>query len=126
MTSVPSNAEWIARSRAAVWHPCTQMKQLETAPLLPIAHGKGAWLHDFDGGRYLDAISSWWVNLFGHANVRINNAITAQLSKLEHVMLAGFTQRPVVELSERLAAVAPHGMGHCFYSPTARPRSRSR
>jgi adenosylmethionine-8-amino-7-oxononanoate aminotransferase len=110
-----ANAEWLARSRRAVWHPCTQMKAHETLPLVPIARGEGAWLHDFDGHRYLDAVSSWWVNLFGHANPRINAAVTAQLHELGHVMLAGFTHRPVVELSERLATLAPPGLGHAFF-----------
>jgi adenosylmethionine-8-amino-7-oxononanoate aminotransferase len=109
------NTQWLARSRAAVWHPCTQMKLHETLPLVPIARGEGAWLHDFEGRRYLDAVGSWWVNLFGHANPRINAAIARQLGELEHVMLAGFTHRPVVELSERLAALAPAGLGHAFY-----------
>ena len=109
------NEQWLARSRAAVWHPCTQMKVHETLPLVPIARGAGAWLFDFEGRRYLDAVSSWWVNLFGHANPRINAALTHQLAQLEHVMLAGFTHRPVVELSERLAALAPAGLGHAFY-----------
>ncbi|TDI77693.1 MAG: adenosylmethionine--8-amino-7-oxononanoate transaminase [Betaproteobacteria bacterium] len=104
------------RSLKAVWHPCSQMKQHETLPLVPIARGEGVWLHDFDGRRYLDAISSWWVNLFGHANPRINNAIRDQLEKLEHVMLAGFTHEPVVNLSERLNELAPGKLGHCFYS----------
>ena len=89
------------RSLKAVWHPCTQMKQHEMLPLIPIARGEGAWLYDCDGKRYLDAIGSWWVNLFGHANPRINSAVRDQLDKLEHVMLAGFTHEPVVELSER-------------------------
>ena len=68
------NAQWLERSRRAVWHPCTQMKVHETLPLVPIARGEGAWLHDFDGHRYLDAVGSWWVNLFGHCNPRINAA----------------------------------------------------
>ena len=109
------NAQWLARSRAAVWHPCTQMKVHETLPLVPIFRGEGAWLYDFDGKRYLDAVSSWWVNLFGHANPRINAALVAQLQELDHVLLAGFTHRPVIELSERLAALAPAGLGHAFY-----------
>jgi adenosylmethionine-8-amino-7-oxononanoate aminotransferase len=103
----------LSRTRAAVWHPCTQMKQLEAAPPLAIARGEGAWLIDTDGRRYLDAISSWWVNLFGHCNPRINAAITDQLGKIEHVMLAGATHEPVVALSERLAALT--GLGHAFY-----------
>ncbi|HEX4523176.1 MAG TPA: adenosylmethionine--8-amino-7-oxononanoate transaminase [Casimicrobiaceae bacterium] len=113
--ATPGNAAWVARSRAAVWHPCTQMKRHETWPLVPVARGRGAWLYDFDGNRYLDAVSSWWVNLFGHAHPKINAAIASQLGDLEHVMLAGFTQRPVVELSERLASLAPGALGHCFY-----------
>ena len=74
------------------------------------------WLYDFDGKRYMDAVSSWWVNLFGHCNPRINAAITQHLGQLEHVMLAGFTHEPVVQLSERLAQLAPPGLGHCFYA----------
>jgi adenosylmethionine-8-amino-7-oxononanoate aminotransferase len=110
-----ANDDWLARSRAAVWHPCTQMKQHETLPLVPIARGEGAWLVDFDGKRYLDAVSSWWVNLFGHAHPRISGALRAQLDELEHVILAGFTHAGVVELSERLSALAPPGLGHAFY-----------
>ena len=105
----------LKRSLAAVWHPCTQMKQHETLPLIPVAYAKGCWLHDFDGGRYLDAVSSWWVNLFGHANERINGALGKQLEQLEHVLLAGFTHAPVVELSERLAERTGGKLGHCFY-----------
>ncbi len=110
-----AGADWLERSRRAVWHPCTQMKQHESLPLVPIARGDGAWLYDFEGRRYLDAVSSWWVNLFGHANPRINAALVAQLGELEHVILAGFTHRPVIELSERLAALAPGNLGHAFY-----------
>ena len=89
------------------------MQHLEAAPPLVIARGDGPWLIDSDGRRYLDAISSWWVNLFGHCNPRINAAITDQLDKIEHVMLAGATHEPVVELSERLAKLT--GLGHAFY-----------
>lgn len=92
------------------------MKQHETYPLVPIVSGKGAWLYDAGGNRYLDAISSWWVNLFGHANPVINAAIRDQLEKIEHVMLAGFTHEPVVTLSERLKRIAPGSLGHCFYA----------
>ncbi|MFM7227988.1 MAG: adenosylmethionine--8-amino-7-oxononanoate transaminase, partial [Betaproteobacteria bacterium] len=110
------NGDWVARSLASVWHPCTQMQHHETLPLMAISHGKGAWLFDYEGNRYLDAVSSWWVNLFGHANPRINAALTDQLEKLEHAMLAGFTNAPVVELSERLAAKTNHALGHCFFA----------
>jgi adenosylmethionine-8-amino-7-oxononanoate aminotransferase len=110
-----SNAEWLARSQQAVWHPCTQMKHLETLPLVPIEKGRGVWLYDFDGHRYLDGISSWWVNLFGHCNPRIGWALKEQLETLEHVILSGFTHEAVVKLSEKLARLAPAGLGHCFY-----------
>ena len=78
-----TNADWLERSRRAVWHPCTQMKVHETLPLVPVARGDGAWLYDFDGNRYLDAVSSWWVNLFGHANPRISAALAAQRELVE-------------------------------------------
>ena len=103
------------RSLAAVWHPCTQMKQHESLPLIPVARAAGCWLYDFDGKRYLDAVSSWWVNLFGHGNAHINAALRDQLDTLEHAMLAGFTHEPVVELSERLAKLTGNQLGHCFY-----------
>ena len=109
----PMNDDLLRRTRAAVWHPCTQMKQMEAIPPLAVARGEGPWLIDTDGKRYLDAISSWWVNLFGHCNPRINAAIADQLTKIEHVMLAGATHEPVVELSERLAKLT--GLGHAFY-----------
>jgi adenosylmethionine-8-amino-7-oxononanoate aminotransferase len=112
-----NNDELLQRSLAAVWHPCTQMKHhLRDLPLVPVTRGEGVWLYDADGRRYLDGISSWWVNLFGHSNPRINAAITDQLGKLEHVMLAGFTHEPVVQLSERLSALTGNTLGHCFYA----------
>lgn len=107
------NEDYLRRSMKSVWHPCSQMKQYEELPLVPIARGSGMWLYDFDGRRYLDGISSWWVNLFGHCNPRINDALKDQLDQLEHVILAGFTHAPVIELSERLAKLT--GLGHCFY-----------
>jgi len=106
----------LKRSLAAVWHPCTQMKQHEWLPLVPVARGAGCWLYDADGRRYLDAISSWWVNLFGHCHPRINAALVDQLGKLEHVLLAGFSHEPVVELSERLGRATGGRLGHCFYA----------
>ncbi|QDC45426.1 adenosylmethionine--8-amino-7-oxononanoate transaminase [Methylophilus medardicus] len=107
------NQDLLQRSLRSVWHPCTQMKHHEQFPLVPIARGEGAWLYDTEGKAYLDAVSSWWVNLFGHNQPDIKNAIKAQLDQLEHVMLAGFTHLPVVALSEKLAALT--GLGHAFY-----------
>ena len=86
-----SSKSLLENSRDSVWHPCTQMKLHETVPPVAIARGEGVWLYDYQGKRYLDAIGSWWVNLFGHTNSRINAAIRDQLDRLEHVMLAGFT-----------------------------------
>jgi adenosylmethionine-8-amino-7-oxononanoate aminotransferase len=102
------------RSRRAVWHPCTQMKRLADEPLLAIARAEGPWLVGTDGRRYLDAVSSWWVNLFGHGHPHIRAALADQLATLDHVMLAGLTHEPVVALSERLAALS--GLGHAFYA----------
>jgi adenosylmethionine-8-amino-7-oxononanoate aminotransferase len=92
------------------------MKHHERLPLVPVARGEGCWLYDFDGRRYLDAISSWWVNLFGHCHPRINAALVDQLARLEHVLLAGFSHEPAVLLSERLARATAGRLGHCFYA----------
>ncbi len=115
-TVASSNRKLVERTLAAVWHPCTQMKVHETFPPLPVVRGEGAWLIDADGRRYLDGISSWWVNLFGHCNPRINAVVKEQLERLEHVILAGFTHEPVIALSERLSALTDHQLGHCFYA----------
>jgi adenosylmethionine---8-amino-7-oxononanoate aminotransferase len=111
-----NSTDLIARDLAHVWHPCTQMQDHEWLPLVPIRAGRGAWLEDFDGRRYLDAISSWWVNLFGHCHPAIAGAVKDQLDRLEHVLLAGFTHAPAVELSERLARIAPVWLTRCFYA----------
>ncbi|OGA23195.1 MAG: adenosylmethionine--8-amino-7-oxononanoate transaminase [Betaproteobacteria bacterium RIFCSPLOWO2_02_FULL_67_26] len=116
MQTSTRNELLLKRSLAAVWHPCTQMKQHEWLPLVPVARGAGCWLYDFDGRRYLDAISSWWVNLFGHCNPRIGAALADQLGQLEHVLLAGFSHEPVVAPSERLARATGGALGHCFYA----------
>ncbi len=107
------NASLSERSRRSVWHPCTQMKRHEREPLVPIVSARGVWLTDADGHRILDAVSSWWVNLFGHGHPGITAALKDQLDRLDHVMLAGLTHEPVIELSERLAQHT--GLGHAFY-----------
>ncbi len=111
-----NNAEFVKRDLSCIWHPCTQMKDHETYPPIPIKSAKGVWLEDFDGNRYIDAISSWWVNLFGHANPHINRAIANQLEQLEHVLLAGFSHEPAVRLAERLIAISPAGIKRCFFA----------
>ncbi|MEO6280004.1 adenosylmethionine--8-amino-7-oxononanoate transaminase [Roseateles sp.] len=103
------------RSRAAVWHPCTQMARLADVPPLPIARGDGPWLFDTDGRRYFDANSSWWVNLFGHSDKPLHDAIKQQLDTLPHVMLAGCTHEPAVRLAERLSARTGGALGHAFF-----------
>ncbi|WGS50198.1 adenosylmethionine--8-amino-7-oxononanoate transaminase [Paraburkholderia sp. D15] len=112
----PTPDDWITRSLRAVWHPCTQMKHHERLPLIPVSRGQGAWLYDRANHRYLDAISSWWVNLFGHANPRINAALKDQLDTLEHAMLAGCTHEPAIELAERLGALTDNTLGHAFFA----------
>ena len=117
-------AAWQARDLAVLWHPCTQMQDHSAlgrprVPMIPVARGDGAWLVGHDGRRYLDAISSWWTNLFGHANPRIAAAIKDQLDRLEHVIFAGFTHEPAIELAEALLRVAPGR------SPSAMGRSPS-
>ena len=111
-----ANEPWQLRSLRSVWHPCTQMKRAAVVPPLPIARGDGPWLFDHEGRRYLDATSSWWVNLFGHADARINAALKDQLDRLPHVMLAGCTHAPAVELAERLSMLTGGVLGHCFFA----------
>lgn len=110
------NRDLTERDLAVVWHPCTQMKDHETWPPIPFARGEGVYLEDYEGNRYIDAVSSWWVNLFGHANPHINAAISDQLERVEQVMLAGFTHEPVIELSERLVGLTPEPLTRCFYA----------
>jgi len=111
-----TNAELMQRDLAHIWHPCTQMKDHEQIPLIPIKKAKGVYLYDFDGNRYLDGISSWWVNLFGHSNEYINSKIQEQLEQFEHLIFAGFTHEPIVRLSERLVEITPKGLEKCFYA----------
>ncbi len=108
-TSPALQADWRQRDLAVLWHPCTQMREHHTdlLPLVPVARGEGAWLIDFEGRRYLDAVSSWWTNLFGHAEPRIGAAIAQQAQQLEQVILAGFSHAPAIELAEALLRLAP-------------------
>jgi adenosylmethionine-8-amino-7-oxononanoate aminotransferase len=107
---------WVARDLRHVWHPCTQMKDHESVPMIPLRAGSGVWLEDFAGKRYIDGISSWWVNLFGHANPRINAALREQLERLEHAIFAGFTHEPAITLAEELARITPPGLERCFFA----------
>ena len=111
-----SNQSLSKRDLSVLWHPCTQMKDHERSAIIPIKKGQGVWLEDFDGNRYLDAISSWWVNLFGHANPHINAALKDQIDNLEQVIFAGFSHEPAINLAEQLVAVTPKGLDRCFYA----------
>ncbi|MEO1928574.1 MAG: adenosylmethionine--8-amino-7-oxononanoate transaminase [Nautiliaceae bacterium] len=108
------NAEIMQKDLKFNWHPCTQMKDHEVLPIIPIKKGKGVYLEDFEGNRYIDAISSWWVNLFGHSNEYINQKIKEQLNTLEHVIFAGFTHEGAIKLSERLCKLT--GFDKVFYA----------
>lgn len=110
------NDELRNRDLEVLWHPCTQMKDHEVLPLTPIKKAYGVYLEDFEGNKYIDAVSSWWVNIFGHTNRYINEKIKEQLDTLEHVIIAGFTHEPVVKLSERLVRLTPRGLDKCFYA----------
>jgi adenosylmethionine-8-amino-7-oxononanoate aminotransferase len=116
MSTNTGNSDWVSRDLAHVWHPCTQMKDHESVPMIPLRAGSGVWLEDFTGKRYLDGISSWWVNLFGHANARISAAVAEQLGRLEHAIFAGFTHEPAVKLAEELLRIAPPGLNRCFFA----------
>ncbi len=111
-----TNAALRDRDLQVFWHPCTQMKDHESLPLIPIRQARGVWLEDYDGKRYLDAISSWWVNLFGHGHPHIDGRIREQLGRLAHVITAGFTHEPAVTLAERLVQRAPPGLTRVFYA----------
>ena len=92
------------------------MARLENVPPLAISRGEAGWLYDTDGRRYFDTISSWWVNILGHANQEIIEAVTEQASRLPHVKLGGCTHEPAVTLAERLAALTHHNLGHVFFA----------
>ncbi|BCE03120.1 adenosylmethionine--8-amino-7-oxononanoate transaminase [Marinicellulosiphila megalodicopiae] len=110
------NQDWMNRDLEVLWHPCTQMKDHEQYPLIPIKRGKGIYLEDFEGNTYIDAISSWWVNAFGHANEKINKALKNQLDQIEHAIFAGFTHQPGIELAEKLVEITPKGLDKVFYA----------
>ncbi len=104
----------VERDLKVIWHPYTQMKLAQ--PPVPIVRGEGACLYDENGKKYIDAVSSWWVNIHGHANPYIAEKVAGQLKKLEHVIFAGFTHEGAVELAERLLAILPANQQKVFYS----------
>lgn len=108
--------ELLRLDRRHVWHPCTQEKDHELLPPIPIERGDGVYLIDLDGRRYIDGVSSWWVNLFGHNHPRLNRALQEQAGKIAHHIFAGFTHQPAVELASRLCALAPEGLNRVFFA----------
>ena len=110
------NTQIVTEDLKNIWHPCTQMKDHETLPLIPIDRGEGVYLYDFDNKSYIDAISSWWVNIFGHTNKHISNRVKEQLDTLEHVLLAGFTHKPAVNLADKLVNLTPQGLDKVFFA----------
>lgn len=110
------NNALMQRDLNVLWHPCTQMKDHENLPIIPIKKGEGVYLEDFEGNRYIDGVSSWWVNAFGHNHPKISQAVKDQLDQIEHVILAGFTHEPIIELSEKLVDITPKGLSKVFYA----------
>jgi adenosylmethionine-8-amino-7-oxononanoate aminotransferase len=104
----------VERDLAVIWHPYTQMKTAQ--PPIPIVRGEGTCLYAEDGSKYIDAVSSWWVNIHGHAHPYIAQKVSEQLNKLEHAIFAGFTHEGAVQLAERLLAILPSNQKKAFYT----------
>ncbi len=110
------NLTYEQRDLKHIWHPCSQMKDYENFMPIVIDYGKGVYLYDIYGNEYIDIISSWWANLLGHSNEKINNALKKQADTLEHVIFANFSHIPVIELSEKLVKISPKGLNKCNFS----------
>ncbi|MEG0641295.1 MAG: adenosylmethionine--8-amino-7-oxononanoate transaminase [Clostridium sp.] len=106
----------VSKDLKYIWHPCSQMKDYETLKPIIIEKGKGINLYDIDGNRYVDVVSSWWCNLLGHSDDRINNAIKNQIDNLEHVIFANFSNIPVINLCERLLPHLPINLEKFFFT----------
>jgi adenosylmethionine-8-amino-7-oxononanoate aminotransferase len=107
---------WQQKDLQYIWHPCSQMKDYEDFPPIVIERGEGPYIYDMEGKAYLDAVSSWWVNLFGHSNKRINKAIKDQCDRLEHVIFANFSHKPAIELAERIVQITPAELKKVFFA----------
>ncbi|MCD7879146.1 MAG: adenosylmethionine--8-amino-7-oxononanoate transaminase [Candidatus Gastranaerophilales bacterium] len=101
-----------------IWRPFTQMKSLEDDSNKPIIikKGKGIYIEDIDGKKYIDAVSSWWVNTLGHSNKRINKVIAKQAKKIEHVIFGGFSHEPAIRFSKKLISLMNNKLKHVFFS----------
>ena len=107
---------WESRDLEYIWHPAAQMKDYEELPPMVIERAKGVWLYDVHGKKYLDIISSWWCNLFGHCNTIINQAVKEQIDRLEHVIFANFSNEPAIRLAEELARIVPKGLAKFHFN----------
>lgn len=107
---------YIEKDLEHIWHPCSQMKDYEELPPIIIDHAKGMYLYDTDGNRYVDVVSSWWCNLLGHCNQRINEAVKNQVDTLEHVIFANFSHKPAIELCDRLSKLVPTGLNKFIFT----------
>lgn len=107
---------WESRDLEYIWHPAAQMKDYEELPPMVIERAKGVWLYDVHGKKYLDIISSWWCNLFGHCNPIINQAVKEQIDRLEHVIFANFSNEPAIRLAEELARIVPKGLAKFHFN----------
>ena len=108
--------DYVKKDLEHIWHPCSQMKDYEELPPMVIDHAEGLTLYDIDGNSYIDVVSSWWCNLLGHCNPRINEAVKGQIDKLEHVIFANFSHKPVIELCDRLSRITPKGLTKFFFT----------
>ena len=111
-----SSQVWVEKDLAHIWHPCSQMKDYETLPPIVIDHGKGSYLYDVDGNEYIDIISSWWCNLLGHCNPKINASVKKQLDTLEHVIFANLSHKPAITLAEELTKLLPKGLNKLHFN----------
>src|SRR5206468_12417351 len=116
MTSPTRSARLQAEDHRCLWHPVTQQREWEQEPPLIIERGRGVYLEDTDGHRYLDGVSSLWVNLHGHRKGELDRALVAQLKKIAHSTLLGLANVPSIELARRLVTLAPRGLTRVFYS----------
>ncbi|MCI7760334.1 MAG: adenosylmethionine--8-amino-7-oxononanoate transaminase [[Eubacterium] saphenum] len=102
--------ELVEQDLKYIWHPCSQMKDYETLPPIVVERGEGVKLYDKNGKEYIDIVSSWWCNLLGHCNPKINAAVKEQIDKLEHVIFANFTHEPAIKLCGELMKIIPKGL----------------
>lgn len=108
--------DYVKKDLKYIWHPCAQAKDYDDFKPIVIEKGDGVWLYDIDGNRYLDCISSWWTNTLGHSNKRINEAIKRQVDNIEHVIFADFSNKPAIELAEKLVEITPDKLTKIFFS----------